>query len=91
MQAFSPGRLSRMCVCFISAIAGIAYAAVYTYTESAQFEELFFASFILPLIRAPSLLLTAGTGIFLLSTFVAIYLAGGWDAAMGVAPKIPKA
>ena len=137
MQALSPGRLFRMGVCFISATAGIAYAAAYTFTESAQFEQLFFASFILrtihafltgtfavavvlyqrqgsdrnvvmirerrpiiywfavlasihlvfPLLRAPSLLLTAGTGIFLFSTFVAIHLAGGWDAAMSIAVK----
>jgi hypothetical protein len=129
-----------MYVCFVSAVAGIAYAAAYTYTESARFEEQFFASFILrtihafltasfvvaatiyrhkendagvnmirerrptiywfsilasihlvlPLLRAPSLLLTGGTGIFLFSTFVAIYLAGGWDIAMGIVSKPPK-
>ena len=42
---------------------------------------------ILPLLRTPSLLLTAGTAFFLISTFVTLVLVGGWDAAINIAPK----
>ena len=125
MQLFSPGRFSRLSVCFTSAVAGFAFAMAYTYAESPQFKNLFFASFILrtihafisgtfttaiflyrwqsneqnismirerqpviywfailscihlipPLLRAPALLFTGGTGIFLLFTLIAIHLA----------------
>ncbi len=125
MQLFSPGRLSRLSVCFASAIAGFVFAVAYTYAESPQFINLFFVSFILrtihaflsgafttaiflyrwqsseqnismiqerqpviywfailfcihlipPLLRAPALLFTGGTGIFLLFTLITIHLA----------------
>ena len=140
MGVVSPGRLSRLGICFASTLAGFAYATLYVWTESRQFSEPFFAAFILrtihafftgtfaiaallyrslgnstyaemirerhaivywfvilagihmipPLLRAPSALLTWGTALFLLSSFVTLRLAGGWDAAINIGPKAPS-